>query len=87
MNQKQLHRLKSKSTGIPTTLHIGKNQITDAIITEINNQFKHTDLIKIRFLKGFREDKKDAAARIAELTGSELIDLRGNTAVLHRRKR
>jgi RNA-binding protein len=87
MNQKQLYKLKSKSTNITPTVQIGKRKITESIITEINNQFKHTEMLKIKFLPSFKEEKREAAEKLAQLTTSEIVDLRGNTTVLYRRKR
>jgi len=50
-------------------------------------QLKMRKLVKVKFLKtAFAEgSRKELAEKIAVQTGSELIDVRGNTAVFRRK--
>ena len=65
---------------------IGKNGVTDGVITEISRQLKRKKLVKIKFLRNFIEDKdkKEISRKLSEKTSSEIIDLVGNVLVLHK---
>ena len=68
-------------------VNIGKNGISPTIITEINNQFKHNVLLKIKFLKNFLTD--DFESDINELckkTKSQLVEKRGKTIIIYKSK-
>ncbi|MDP2846488.1 MAG: YhbY family RNA-binding protein [Candidatus Methanoperedens sp.] len=54
---------------------------------ELKKQMKRKKLVKLKFLKSaFVEvGKKELSEKLANLTGSELIEVRGNTAVFRRK--
>ncbi len=68
-------------------VHIGKAGLTNGIINQIDNQYKKKRIIKIRFLsmENF-ESVKEAANTLANLTKSNVLDIRGKTVVLQKRK-
>ncbi|HLB70463.1 MAG: YhbY family RNA-binding protein [Candidatus Methanoperedens sp.] len=77
---------RSASTELEPTLHIGKSGIESAV-EELKKQLKNKRLVKIKFLKtAFVEgNRQELAEKLARLTDSELIDVRGNTAVFRRK--
>ena len=77
---------KAASNELEPTLHIGKSG-TENVIEELIKQLKMRTLVKVKFLKtAFAEgSRKELAEKIAVQTGSELIDVRGNTAVFRRK--
>ena len=82
----KLYKLKAEASSIKPILNIGKNGITDAVVEEIKKQVKAYRLVKIKMLKTTPEgeDVKEAAQKLAEVTGTTLIEVRGSTVVLYR---
>ena len=73
-------------SALEPTLHVGKAGI-EGVVEELKIQLKGRKLVKVRFLRtAFIEgDKKDLMQKLADLSGSELIQTRGNTAVYSRK--
>lgn len=86
MDKDKLYQLKSEASGIKPILNIGKNGITDSVVEEIKKQVKAYRLVKIKMLKTTPEgeDIKQAAAKLAQATGTTLIEVRGSTVVLYK---
>jgi RNA-binding protein len=87
MDKKRIMELRGMAARIEPTTHIGKNGVTDSLIEEINRQLKDNKLIKVKVLKSAIESMpRDEIARLlAEKTGAELIEVKGNTVVLFKR--
>lgn len=79
--------LRKKGRFLQATLHIGKNGVTDALISEIEKTIKKKKLVKIKMNKGSLEgrDKKEIAKEIVQKTGSELIDFIGFNIVIYKK--
>ncbi|VVB85302.1 CRS1 / YhbY (CRM) domain protein [uncultured archaeon] len=73
-------------SALEPTLHIGKAGI-ESVVEELKLQLKSRKLVKVRFLRtAFIEgDKKGLMQKLADLSGSELVQTRGNTAVYSRK--
>lgn len=69
------------------TISIGKSGIKESVIDEIKRQLKDREVVKIRFSRSMSQDKKNHIKEIIEKTNSKLVDLRGNVAVLFKKKR
>jgi len=78
---------KAEATSIEPTLHVGKSGI-DVVVEELKTQLKNRNMVKVKILKSalFETGKKELAEKLAILSGSELIDVRGNTAVFCRKR-
>jgi RNA-binding protein len=74
---------KSLST---LTINIGKAGINDNVIEEIKRQLKSQEIVKLRFSKGIANEKESYTHNIVEKTRSTLVDIRGNVAVIYKRK-
>jgi RNA-binding protein len=68
------------------TLNIGKAGINENVIEEINRQLKSKEIVKLRFAKGIASEKETYIDSIVLETKSKLIDLRGNVAIIYKRK-
>ncbi len=77
---------RAASTELEPTLHIGKSGIEN-VFEELKKQLKDKKLVKVKFLKtAFIEGgRKELAEKLAAGTDSELIEVRGNTAVFRRK--
>lgn len=71
-------------------IHVGKQGITQGVVEEIKRRLKREGVLKIRMNKGLfkatGKDRRELAQEIAEKTGSELVEVRGNTLILRRRE-
>jgi len=68
------------------TLNIGKAGINENVIEEIKRQLKSKEIVKLRFAKGIANEKESYIDNIVTETRSKLIDLRGNVAVIYKKK-
>lgn len=73
-------------SALEPTLHVGKAGI-EGVVEELKLQLKGRKLVKVRFLRtAFIEgNKKELMQKLADLSGSELVETRGNTAVYSRK--
>lgn len=82
MDKKRIIELRGKAQALPSTVHIGKEGITQTIIAEITKQLKKTKLVKIKLLPALEKDRKEAGFELAKATSSVLVEVRGRTVVL-----
>ena len=68
-------------------LQLGKAGITQGVIDELNTKLENTDPVVVKMNQGFREsnDRKEAAATLAEQTNSRQQSLVGGTLILTRK--
>ncbi|MFW9966421.1 MAG: YhbY family RNA-binding protein [Candidatus Thorarchaeota archaeon] len=68
----------------PAIMQIGKGGLSEGIIKETKRLIKKHKYIKVRLLRSAVESdsKKHIFESLAKGTGSELVGIRGNTAVL-----
>ena len=68
---------------------IGKNGVTENLINEIKNQLEKKKTIKIKALKTIAQTKKDfkeILQQIQENIQIEILDIRGKTAVIRKKR-
>ncbi|MCK5037500.1 MAG: YhbY family RNA-binding protein [Thermoplasmata archaeon] len=82
MEKKMIRELKGKAQSIQPTIRVGKSGMTEQVISEIAHQLSKNHLIKIKALGCDKNEVKLIASDLSQHTGSELIDVRGNTIVL-----
>jgi len=70
------------------TVWVGKEGSTAQIVNEIDRQLEQREVVKAKILQTAlkSEEARDIATRIASQSGATLIDVRGHTFVLYRRK-
>lgn len=64
---------------------VAGNGLTEGVIDELNRALNDHELIKIKVAVGDRELKKEVLAEILRITGAEMPQQIGNTALLLRR--
>jgi RNA-binding protein len=71
------------------TVWIGKEGLTAQIVKEISRQLDQREMIKAKFLQTALKDTsaREIAVQIAKETESTLVEVRGHTFMLYRRKR
>jgi RNA-binding protein len=77
--------LRGKAQLLDATLRVGKDGLSPQFIAALDEALKHKPLLKVRF-DYFKDEKKELAPKLAELTSSHFITRVGNVAVLYRPK-
>lgn len=81
---KYLKALRSRSKTLAPALHLGKNGLSEPVITEIKKLVRRDKLIKIRLNAALTTAKpaKEIAKEIAEKTDALLVDCIGHVLAL-----
>ncbi len=78
--------IRAKYYDIEPRAWIGKKGLEDSVIEEINTQLKKDGILKVEIRKGAlistEMEREEIAEKVAELTDSELIDVRGKRFIL-----
>jgi RNA-binding protein len=82
-------KIKSALRTEKPTVNVGKEGATTQIVNEVNKQLDAREMIKVKILKTalHETETKDLATTIAEQTDSELVEVRGHTFMLFKRKK
>ena len=80
--------IRAKYYDIEPKAWVGKKGLDESVINEINVQLKKEGILKVEIKKGAfistEMDRRGIAEKVAELTDSELIDVRGKRFILFR---
>lgn len=89
INPKMKRRIKHELSAEKPTVWIGKNGISQEVLGETDRQLEKTEMVKVKILKTAlgKDNAKVMANEIAQQTGSTLVEVRGHTFILHRKKR
>lgn len=81
-------RIKSELNAEKPTIWVGKEGKSQQIVNEISRQLEKREILKVKILKSAlrNEEARRLASKIAEQTGSTLIEVRGHTILLYKRK-
>ena len=78
--------IRARYHDIPPRAWVGKKGLDDGVIEEIKAQLEKDGILKVEIRKGAlistELDRKALAEKVAELTDSELIDVRGKRFIL-----
>ena len=78
-------KLRAEANGLDPIFQIGKEGVTDAVIAQIEDTFNTRELFKIKVhLETSPEGPKEIAAKIAEATGCQVVQVIGGTIVVFR---
>jgi len=77
-------QLRKEAHDLDVTVWVGKHGI-DAVVDELGGQLDDRTLVKVKFLRAARggTTTDELADELADAVDAELIETRGNTAVLH----
>lgn len=78
---------RKKAQSLRPLVHVGKNGITDDVVSELGRHLKQQKLVKVRLLPAATEGgavEDSQAEALAAATHSELVEQRGHTAVFWR---
>jgi len=82
-------RIKHRLSGEKPTIWIGKGGVSEELLKEIEKQLEKRKTIKIKILESALEgdEAEQIASRIAEQTEASLVEVRGHTFVLYKRRK
>ncbi|MFB6080059.1 MAG: YhbY family RNA-binding protein [Haloferacaceae archaeon] len=77
--------LRARAHDLDATLRVGKRGV-EGVADEADDQLDDRDLLKVKFLRAARAGTavEDLAVALAERVDADVVETRGNTAVLHR---
>lgn len=80
-------KYRAEATSLTPVLQIGKSGI-EGVVEELKKQLKSKKMVKVKFLKSaiLYENKNELSEKLADLTNSDLVEVRGNTAVFRRKR-
>ncbi len=89
LTPKMKRKIKSELNSEKPMIHIGKDGVTAQIVNEVVKQLDAREMIKAKILKTALQENEaiEIATKIAEKTESELVDVRGHTFLLFKRKK
>ena len=78
------HELRKEAHDLDVTVWVGKSGL-QAVTDELTDQLEDRKLVKVKFLRAARgtSDTEELAEELAKEVNAELVETRGNTAVLH----
>ena len=87
LTSKQRAKLKSIGANTDALYQMGKNEIDENYIIQINLALDAKELIKIKILENAQYTAGEAAQTLAERTDSEVVQVIGAKALLYRKSR
>lgn len=81
---KQVRQLRSLAHHLNPIVHIGKSDITDALVKETEAALEARELIKCAVQDGSDLDTREAADMLAERTGADVVQVIGHRFSLYR---
>lgn len=85
LSNEQKKSLRAIGHDLNPIVTVASNGLTEGVIDELNRALDDHELIKIKVSVGDRDVKKEVIAEIIHITGAELAQQIGNTALLLRR--
>jgi len=89
ISAKTKRRVKQRLSAEKPTIWVGKGGVSQELLKEVNKQLDKNEMVKIKVLKAALESGKtrEIASEIARETRSSLVEVRGNTFMLYKRRK
>jgi RNA-binding protein len=82
---KQRRALRAQGHHLEPVVIVGQSGVTEGILGALSQALNDHELIKVKINEG-PETRHEAAQRMAEGTGAELVQLLGRTALLFKKR-
>lgn len=85
---RKLKGLRSRSRRTEATIWIGKEGASEALLSQVENQLKSRELVKVKIHRSALEEvnASDFAKRVAASTGATLVEIMGHTFTLFKKR-
>ena len=87
LTSKERAYLRKLANELRTIFQVGKGDISENLIEQVSGALDTRGLIKLRVLETSGLTAREAAAEIADATGSEVVQVIGTRFVLYRESR
>lgn len=87
LTSKQRASLRSMANTVEPILHIGKGEISPALIKQADDALTARELIKGRVLETFATTPLEAAQTVASSVNAQVVQVIGRTFVLYRKNK
>jgi RNA-binding protein len=86
--KRRLRGLRSRSRRIDPTIWLGKEGVSEALLSQVKNQLKTRELVKVKVQRTVLQEVEtgDFAQRVAASTGSTLVEVMGHTFTLFKKR-
>ena len=84
LTSKERAELRSQANSLETTLMVGKDGVTDAVIAEADNQLTARELVKGKVLENAMLTPREVSDAICEATGADGVSVIGTKFVIYR---
>ena len=84
LTSKERAELRAQANTLETTLMVGKDGVTDAVIAEADNQLTSRELVKGKVLENAMLTPREVCDAICEETGAEGVSVIGTKFVIYR---
>ena len=84
LTSKERAELRAQANALETTLMVGKDGVTEAVIAEADNQLTARELVKGKVLEGALMSPREVSDEICEATGADGVAVVGNKFVIYR---
>lgn len=81
---KQRRYLKSLANQLKSTVYVGKEGISPALLQSIEDAYHNSELIKLKIERNCPVERKNLGPQLAEASASYLIQILGQTLLLYR---
>ena len=84
LTSKQRAELRAQANALETTLMVGKDGVTEAVVAEAENLLTARELIKGKVLESALMSAREVSDALCEATGADGVSCVGNKFVLYR---
>ena len=84
LTSKERADLRAKANSLDTTLMVGKGGVTDAVVSEAENQLTARELVKGKVLEGALMSPREVSDALCEATGADGVAVIGTKFVIYR---
>lgn len=84
LTSKERAELRAQANTLDTTLMVGKEGVTDAVIAEAENQLTTRELVKGKVLENAMLTPREASDAICQATGADGVSVIGTKFVIYR---
>jgi RNA-binding protein len=85
LNSSQRQWLRRQAHDLRPIVQVGKNGLTEQVVASVDQALAAHELIKVKFLE-HQDRRRQLADTLVEETGSALVAIVGNIAVLYRQQ-
>ena len=84
LTSKERAELRAQANTLDTTLMVGKDGVTDALIAEAENQLEARELVKGKVLENAMLSPREVSDALCEATGADGVSVIGTKFVIYR---